>query len=105
MIELLVIAIGGALGAVARYLSSRTLHYYLGINFPYGTLFVNVLGCFLAGLLIIILLERTNLAPAWRGFLVIGFLGAFTTFSSFSYETLALFEAGMSAAALLNIFL
>lgn len=105
MSELLLIALGGALGAISRYLSSKGIHQLLGTDFPYGTLVVNVLGSFIVGLLMIVFIERFNINPLWRGFFIVGFLGAFTTFSSFSYETLSLFESGLLVSAGLNVLL
>lgn len=105
MFELFVIALGGALGAIARYLSSKGIYQIFGTGFPYGTLVVNVVGSFIIGLLMIVFIERFNFNPLWRGFFIVGFLGAFTTFSSFSYETLTLFENGMLVSAGLNIIL
>lgn len=103
MLTILYIAAGGALGAVMRYLLSTGIHSVLGRGFPYGTLSVNVLGSFLMGFLFIFLLERSDLGPEWRAFTLIGFLGALTTFSTFSLETLNLFESGAMIRAFANI--
>ena len=76
----------------------------MGRQFPYGTLVVNATGCFLMGLLFVLLLERFNsIAPELRSLILIGFLGGYTTFSSFSIETMNLFESGDWVAASLNI--
>lgn len=105
MLNLLAIAGGGALGALMRFWVSNSVYAIYGRDFPYGTLAVNVLGSFFMGLLFILLTERFNLDPAWRAALLIGLLGAFTTFSTFSIETLNLFIAGEAIRALINVLL
>lgn len=100
---LLFIAGGGAIGALSRYGASLGVYSLFGRGFPYGTLFVNVAGSFLMGVLSIMLLERFNLGPEWRAAILVGFLGSFTTFSTFSIETLNLLEQGDFNRALLNI--
>ena len=72
----------------------------MGVKFPYSTLLINVLGSFVIGILFILLVERSLLAPIWRSALLVGFLGAFTTFSSFSLQALGLMEEGRFIAAL-----
>jgi CrcB protein len=100
---LVFIAVGGAFGAVSRYATSLGVYSLLGRNFPYGTLFVNVAGSFLMGVLSIMLLERFNLGPEWRAAILVGFLGSYTTFSTFSIETLNLLELGDINRAVLNM--
>ncbi|WP_456379920.1 fluoride efflux transporter CrcB [Thiolapillus sp.] len=100
--QALAIAAGGALGALMRYWVSTATYAWLGRGFPWGTLAVNVLGSFLMGVLYILLLERLSSGPEMRAFLLIGFLGAFTTFSAFSIETLNLLEDAQIGKALLN---
>ncbi len=97
------IAAGGAAGALLRYWVSNGIHAVLGRGFPYGTLTVNVLGSLLMGFLYIWLIERLATGPALRAFLLIGVLGAFTTFSTFSVETLNLMESGQLGKAILNV--
>ena len=103
MTQTLAIAAGGASGALLRYWASTGVHAWLGRGFPYGTLFVNVIGSLVMGFLYIWLLERMAVGPAARAFLLIGVLGAFTTFSTFSMETLNLMESGQLGKALLNV--
>jgi CrcB protein len=103
MTQALAIAAGGAIGALLRYWASTGVHAWLGRGFPYGTLFVNVLGSLLMGFLFVWLIDRMATGPALRAFLLIGVLGAFTTFSTFSMETLNLMESGQFGKALLNV--
>ncbi len=105
MKALIFIAIGGAAGAVLRYGASLSVYSLLGRGFPYGTLFVNVSGSLLMGLLSVIMLERFNIGPEWRAAVLVGVLGSFTTFSTFSIETLNLLEQGDVMRAMTNIVL
>jgi CrcB protein len=86
--------VGGGLGASARYYLSGAVYRWLPTNFPYGNLVVNIGGCLLIGLLMTSLEERFIGSPGFRIFLTIGILGGFTTFSSFSYETISLIRDG-----------
>lgn len=99
----LAVACGGTLGATARLATVTIMQKLLGSNYPYGTLVVNCIGSFLAGLIMIFIMERLVDAEFWRLFLVVGFLGAYTTFSSFSWETWMLYQNGYVATALGNI--
>jgi fluoride exporter len=103
--QALAIATGGAAGALLRFWMSQGVYLLLGRGFPYGTLAVNILGSFLMGLLYVYLLDRSHIAPEWRAAILIGMLGAFTTFSTFSIETLNLFEQGEQFKALMNAVL
>lgn len=86
----LAVFVGGGIGAALRYWISGVVPRHLGSAFPYGILIVNLAGCLLIGFLMTWLEDRFLIAPALRTFLIIGILGGFTTFSTFSYETIAL---------------
>ena len=92
--SLLAIAMGGGFGAVARFLVSREMDRWLGSSLPYGTLIVNGLGSWLLGFLAVYMLDRMEVHPALRLGVSVGFLGAFTTFSTFSYESVMLLMEG-----------
>lgn len=104
MNQAMLILIGGGIGSLLRYWMAMGTYLLLGRSFPYGTLLVNVLGCFLMGLLTVLLVERMHQhMDSLRALLLFGLLGGFTTFSSFSMETLSLFEDGAIFKACLNI--
>jgi CrcB protein len=105
MTVVLYIAFFGALGCLARYFLSGWVHGLIGTALPYGTLAVNVLGAFLIGLVMEFSLRSTVISPELRIGLTIGFLGGFTTFSSFSYETFRLLESAQLPQALGNVLL
>ena len=96
----MLVATGGAIGAAARYLAGLWIVARLGAGFPWGTFFVNITGSFLIGL-VLVLVERGALPPGARLFLAVGVLGGYTTFSSFSYETLQLLAGGGSLGPVL----
>ncbi|MEM8796680.1 MAG: fluoride efflux transporter CrcB [Pseudomonadota bacterium] len=97
------VALGGALGASARYYVGVAAFRFFGPGFPYGTLIVNVLGSFAMGLLIAFLAKRSGTAAEWRVFLATGVLGGFTTFSAFSLDAVELWERGAIGSAGLYI--
>ena len=101
--QIFAIMIGGAMGAAMRYLVSNGVYSLLGRDFPYGTLAVNVIGSFLMGILTVLLVERGDVDPLLKLAILVGFLGAFTTFSTFSMDTLALIEKGALMVAFFNM--
>ena len=103
MNQLLAIAAGGAVGSVLRFLMSTWVHSFAGRDFPYGTLTVNVLGSLVMGFLFVLFLDRLSDNAVLRAGILIGALGGFTTFSSFSIETFNLIEQGDLVRAMLNI--
>lgn len=103
MNQLLFIALGGAIGSVFRFLVSKGVQNLFGYVFPIGILSVNVIGSFVMGLLTTIFLDRFNLNPIWTSMILIGVLGGFTTFSSFSIDTISLLEDGAIVHALLYV--
>ncbi len=100
---LLAIAAGGALGAVGRYATANLVGRLLGHGFPFGTIAVNVVGSLILGALIEFMALKWNVGLELRAFLVIGVLGAFTTFSAFSLDTVVLFERGDLGAAFVYV--
>ena len=99
----LAISSAAIVGANLRYLLSRIAARHLGPVFPYGTLFINIVGSFIVGFFIIWTTERVLIDPRWRLLVVIGFCGSFTTFSSFAFETMAYFEQGQWGLMVVNI--
>jgi fluoride exporter len=103
MFQILAIAIGGALGAVSRYLIIGLVTDWLGKNFPYGTLAVNVIGSFFIGILYVIVVQKMHASPELKSIMVVGFLGAFTTFSTFSLEAFNFINEGLVLNAITYI--
>ena len=106
LIAAIAVASGGALGALARFGTVTFIQVFLGSRFPLGTLVVNSLGSFLIGFIMSIIMERfSGAAEPMRLFLVVGFLGAYTTFSSFAWETWILYGSGEWRSAVFNILM
>ncbi len=105
MIKYLIIGMGGFLGAISRYAIGVWIGQKWGRSFPLGTFFINVSGSFFIGLLMTLLTERIMANPNWRLLLVVGFLGAYTTFSTFEYETGRLVKDGEWLIASMNVVL
>lgn len=91
---LFIVGAGGFLGSVARYYASQLVFRYFPTSFPYGTLLVNITGCFIIGIIYALSAKGNIVSPEWRLFLATGFCGGFTTFSSFAYENVALLRDG-----------
>jgi CrcB protein len=99
------VMLGGAVGAVSRFLIGTIVSRFYAAVFPLGTFIINVTGSFLIGVLMVLFLNRPAINANWRLFLVTGILGGYTTFSSFEWETLAAMRGGASSIALAYIFL
>jgi fluoride exporter len=99
----LLIALGGALGSVTRYWVGSTISGRMGIRFPYGTLVVNLTACVILGFTLTYLGSRLELGPEWRFLIPVGFIGAYSTFSTFEWETLATLRDGAFALASLYV--
>lgn len=98
----IMILLGGATGSLTRFLIGSAIMNRVGGRFPYGTVFINLTGSFLIGFTMTLLTERLKPHPNWRFLLVVGFLGGYTTFSSFEYETLGLVQEGSRWLGLVN---
>src|SRR5882757_81132 len=100
---ILLVAIGGAVGSIARYLMASSIQTATGWEFPIGTVLVNILGCFLIGILYVLLVARPDPRHELRALLMVGVMGGFTTFSSFSLETVTMATNGNYTGATLNV--
>jgi CrcB protein len=101
--DFLAISVAAIVGANLRYLLSRLAAMELGSVFPYGTLFINIVGSFIVGFFVVWTSERALVDPHWRLLVVVGFCGSFTTFSSYAFETMAYFEQGQWGLMLANL--
>lgn len=104
MFNIFLIFLGSGLGGMCRYLVSHEVYRFISRPFPYGTLLVNATGCLLMGFLFFLVMGRPSETPL-RSFLLVGFLGGYTTFSSFSIETIGLLEQGDWLGASLNVLI
>jgi fluoride exporter len=103
MLDVLVICLGAIVGANARYFISRYAAQALGPVFPYGTLFINVVGSLIVGFFLVWTSERVLADPRWRLLIVVGFCGSLTTFSSYAFESMAYFDRGQWLLMFTNI--
>lgn len=101
MQKYLLIAIGGALGSIARFWVTSAITGRMGIRFPYGTLIVNLTACLVIGFTLTYMGKRVDLNPAWRFLFPIGFIGAYSTFSTYEWETLSTLRSGAFVLAAL----
>ncbi len=90
----LLIAVGGAVGSIARYWVGSTVANRMGTRFPYGTFVINITACVIIGFSLTFLAKRVDLSPAWRFLVPVGFIGAYSTFSTYEWETLSTLRAG-----------
>lgn len=105
MLKYVMVGIGGFLGAIARFWLGGYVGDRMGSRFPWGTFIINCSGSFVIGFIITLLAERTHWSPNWRYLIPVGFVGAYTTFSTFEYETLRAMQDGNFVIAALNIVL
>jgi CrcB protein len=99
------VGIGGFVGAVARFWLGSYIGGKMGTRFPYGTFVINISGSFVVGLILTLLDQKTHWGPNWRYLIPIGFIGAYTTFSTFEFETLRSVQDGQFLISFLNIAL
>jgi fluoride exporter len=100
-----VVGIGGGVGSILRFWLAAYVAQRMGTRFPYGTFLINVTGSFLIGFVMTVLTEKTHLSANWRYLIPIGFIGGYTTFSTFEYETLRAIQDGQFTVGTLNVVL
>lgn len=105
MIKYLMVGVGGFLGSVLRFWLGSFIGGRLGARFPYGTFVINVTGSFLIGMIVTVLAAKAHWSPNWGYLILIGFIGGYTTFSTFEFETLRLAQDGQMLMAILNVTL
>jgi len=93
-LAVLLVALGGAFGSVARYLVGSWIAERLGVSFPYGTLVINLSASFIIGFFLALAQERAGLNPYWRLFIAVGFIGGYSTFSTYEWEAIRLLQDG-----------
>ncbi|MBP2628020.1 MAG: CrcB-like protein [Firmicutes bacterium] len=103
MLKVMMVAVGGGIGATTRYLVSTWAAEKFGTDFPYGTLIVNVVGCFIIGAFMTLATEKLIVSAYWRLLVTVGFVGGLTTFSSYSYETFKLLQDADIMMAVYNL--
>jgi len=103
LLKYVMVGIGGCLGSILRFWLGSYIGGKLGTRFPYGTLVINVSGSFLLGIVFALLTARASWSPNWRYLLLIGFIGGYTTFSSFEFETLRMIQDGQTGLGLLYV--
>jgi fluoride exporter len=100
-----IVGIGGGVGSILRFWLGTFVGQRMGTRFPYGTLLINVTGSFLVGFVMTVITEKTHLSANWRYLIPIGFIGGYTTFSTFEYETLRAIQDGQFTVGVLNVAL
>jgi CrcB protein len=105
MTKYVMVALGGAVGSMLRFWAGGYVSTRLGTRFPYGTFLINITASFLIGFIMTLLAERGHWSPNWRYLAIIGFLGGYSTFSSFEYETFQVFQDGEFLIAGMNVVL
>jgi CrcB protein len=103
LLKYLMVGVGGCLGSILRFWLGSYIGNKMGTRFPYGTLVINITGSFLIGLVFAVLTAKTQWSPNWRYLILIGFIGGYTTFSSFEYETLRTIQDGQIGLGLLYV--